>query len=161
MEALSSTVDAGVETAMEYKIETEYASGDVAARDGIINGIEQQMKTMRWPEKKTFDVHLAMEEGLVNAEKHGNQFDPAKKVKVSISLNDRELKVRIEDEGAGFDPSDVPDPTDIENLDRPCGRGVMLMNHYMDSVEYSSKGNIVDMTKQLVRQKAGAAMSGS
>lgn len=53
----------------------------------------------------------------------------------------------ISDEGPGFDPNDVPDPTDIENLERPCGRGLMLMRHYMTEVNYNSTGNSVRMKK--------------
>src|SRR5438132_1325023 len=60
--------------------------------------------------------------------------------------NDRR-EVRITDEGKGFDPSDVPDPTAIENLERPCGRGLMLMKHYMTEVEYNESGNSVSMAK--------------
>jgi serine/threonine-protein kinase RsbW len=55
--------------------------------------------------------------------------------------------VRITDEGPGFDPADVPDPTAVENLERPCGRGLMLMRHYMNEVAYSERGNTVTMSK--------------
>ena len=59
------------------------------------------------------------------------------------------FEVRITDEGPGFDPSDVPDPTDVENLERPCGRGLMLMRHYMTDVHYNARGNSVSMRKVL------------
>ena len=51
------------------------------------------------------------------------------------------------DSDIGFDPNDVPDPTDIENLERPCGRGLMLMRHYMTEVNYNAIGNSVRMKK--------------
>ena len=53
----------------------------------------------------------------------------------------------IADEGAGFDPCEVPDPTAPENLERPCGRGIMLMRHYMTTVAYNQRGNVVSMSK--------------
>ncbi|MBY0231382.1 MAG: ATP-binding protein [Gemmataceae bacterium] len=94
-----------------------------------------------------FSVRLALEEALVNAIKHGNQMDRAKKVSVGYRLVADRLEVRIADEGGGFDPADVPDPTAIENLDRPCGRGLMLMRHYMSEVAYSERGNEVALAK--------------
>ena len=53
----------------------------------------------------------------------------------------------ITDEGSGFDPLDVPDPTAVENLERPCGRGLMLMKHYMSEVDFNERGNSVRMAK--------------
>ena len=57
------------------------------------------------------------------------------------------FEFHIVDEGPGFDPNDLPDPTDIENLERPCGRGVMLIRHYMHEVEYFAPGNAVLMRR--------------
>ena len=55
------------------------------------------------------------------------------------------IKRAIADEGKGFDPCDVPDPTAPENLERPCGRGIMLMRHYMTTVAYNEHGNVVSV----------------
>jgi len=98
-------------------------------------------------DQEIFSVRLALEEALVNAIKHGNQMDRTKKVRISYRLLSGRLDVRITDEGPGFDPSDVPDPTAIENLERPCGRGLMLMRHYMTEVDYVGCGNTVTMSK--------------
>ena len=84
---------------------------------------------------------------LVNAIKHGNQFDRNKKVRIAYKVDRERFDVHISDEGCGFDPADVPDPTAIENLERPCGRGLMLMRYYMTEVNFSSSGNSVRMTK--------------
>ena len=54
----------------------------------------------------------------------------------------------VRDEGPGFDPSSLPDPTDPANLDRPCGRGMLLMRTFMDNVIYNDKGNEVTLFKQ-------------
>ena len=70
-----------------------------------------------------------------------------KKVFIKYTLDQDVFEIMISDEGPGFDPNDVPDPTDIENLERPCGRGLMLMRHYMTEVNYNSTGNSVRMKK--------------
>jgi anti-sigma regulatory factor (Ser/Thr protein kinase) len=101
-------------------------------------------------EKLIFEIRLALEEGLVNHCKHGNQMDPAKKVDVSAVIVDRTLVVNSKDEGEGFDPDDVPDPRDIENLERPCGRGLTLIETYTGirggSHEYLERGTRLKMT---------------
>ena len=96
-----------------------------------------------------FSIKLALEEALINAIKHGNQMDHTKKVRVLFRVAAGFFEVRVVDEGPGFDPGDVPDPTAVENLERPCGRGLMLMRHYMSEVCYSSSGNCVAMSKVL------------
>ena len=101
-----------------------------------------------WGEEDTFGVHLAVEEALMNAIKHGNQLDPKKSVKVDYRLNATLLEIHVEDEGPGFDPDDVPDPTLEENLELPSGRGLMLMRTFMGLVEFNDKGNAVAMTKE-------------
>jgi serine/threonine-protein kinase RsbW len=100
-----------------------------------------------------FSIKLALEEALINAIKHGNQMDRAKKVRVLYRVMVGFFEVRVMDEGTGFDPGDVPDPTAVENLERPCGRGLMLMRHYMTEVCYSSSGNSVAMSKVLRNSK--------
>jgi serine/threonine-protein kinase RsbW len=99
-------------------------------------------------ERECFGIKLALEEALVNAVKHGNRFDRNKKVYVAYRIADDLFTIRIRDEGPGFDPNDVPDPTLEENLERPCGRGLLLMRHYMNEVQYLGKGNEVLMWKR-------------
>ena len=94
-----------------------------------------------------FSIKLALEEALVNAIKHGNQLDPDKSVRVSYRITPDRFDVKITDEGPGFNPEDVPDPTAPENLERPCGRGLLLIRGFMTSVEYKGKGNVVAMSK--------------
>ena len=109
--------------------------------------VERLLQARKASDQEVFSVRLALEEALVNAIKHGNEMDRSKKVHVSYRFYGDRLEVRITDEGKGFDPADVPDPTAIENLERPCGRGLMLMRHYMTEVEYNSAGNSVSMAK--------------
>jgi serine/threonine-protein kinase RsbW len=95
-----------------------------------------------------FAIKLALEEALNNAIKHGNRMDPNRAVQVQFSVDGDRTEISIFDEGAGFDPSQVPDPTADENLEKPCGRGIMLMRAYMDEVRYNPRGNQVYMMKR-------------
>jgi len=120
---------------------------DTAEARRVQEEIEQRLLERRATDQEVFSVRLALEEALVNAIKHGNQLDRAKKVYISYRFLTDRFEIRITDEGAGFDPADVPDPTDVENLERPCGRGLMLMRHYMTEVNYNNTGNSVIMAK--------------
>jgi len=103
--------------------------------------------------RELFGIQTALEEALVNAIKHGNQYDRSRTVQIAYRLLPDRFEVRITDEGTGFDPNDVPDPTAIENLERPCGRGLMLMRHYMTEVTFNQCGNTVTMCKVLRNDK--------
>ena len=94
------------------------------------------------------DMQLALEEGLANAIKHGNKMDPNKQVTVECFINEDVVRVVIKDEGNGFDLNEVPDPTLPENLDKPSGRGVMLMKAFMDDVLYNDIGNQLTFIKR-------------
>ena len=104
-------------------------------------------KASIFDEREIFAVKLAVEEALVNAVKHGNQLDKDKSVRVVYHLNPNHFEIFITDQGPGFDPEDVPDPTAEENLERACGRGLFLMRHYMSHVQFLDKGNTIAMTK--------------
>jgi len=109
--------------------------------------IQRQLALHDWEEQDVFAVQLALEEALVNAIKHGNQLDADKCVRLACRLSQRRIRIEVTDEGPGFDPSEVPDPTAEENLEIPCGRGVMLIRSFMTSVTYNDKGNHVVMEK--------------
>ena len=106
------------------------------------------LKQHNWNRQDLFGVHLATEEALANAIRHGNGFDQSKQVHITCQLNPNHLVLEIADEGAGFDPACVPDCTDRQNLQRPGGRGIMLMRKYMSKVEYIEGGHRVVMEKQ-------------
>ena len=105
------------------------------------------LQRLSYSEQELFGVRLALEEALVNAIKHGNGMDPAKQVHVECQFDDDRVRIVIEDEGDGFDVSTVPDPTTDENLDKPGGRGIMLMRSFMSRVEYNERGNRLVMEK--------------
>ena len=85
-------------------------------------------------------------EGVNNAIVHGNKSIPDKLVAVEIHFSKNELKIKISDEGEGFRPQDVPDPTVPENIEALNGRGVFLMSRLADTIKFSKKGNAVTMT---------------
>ena len=113
----------------------------------IQDELEQSLQANRYGDTDIFHIKLSVEEALVNAIKHGNKFTPGKNVRVVYSIDPGEFHIRIEDEGAGFNPDEVPDPREDENIDRPCGRGVFIIKNFMTSVEYTRNGTIIVMSK--------------
>jgi serine/threonine-protein kinase RsbW len=95
----------------------------------------------------TYALKLALEEALVNAIKHGNRLDPSKKVQIEARVDAKQAEITIEDEGPGFDKAKVPDPTRDENLERCCGRGILLIESYMNSAEWTHGGRRLKMVK--------------
>lgn len=125
----------------------ECIPSDLAEGRRVQDDIEAVLHAAGYGDQDVFYIKLAMEEALVNAIKHGNQLDPSKKVCVSYTVTSERFDCRIVDEGPGFDPGEVPDPTLPENLDRPCGRGLFLIRRFMTDVTYHGKGNVVTMCR--------------
>ena len=94
-----------------------------------------------------FAIRLSMDEALANAIRHGNKKDETKKINLRYAIDPERVDIYITDEGDGFDPEKVPDPTTQENLEIPNGRGIMLMRAYMNKVEYNKKGNVLRIVK--------------
>jgi serine/threonine-protein kinase RsbW len=107
-------------------------------------------------EQIRFGIDLAIREAMVNAIRHGNQFDAAKQVTLSLETTPERLTIKIRDEGKGLDPATVPDPLAQENLCKGSGRGLLLMRTFMDRVEVAklSPGTEITLTKFL-RPAAG------
>ena len=106
------------------------------------------LENRAFSDRDVFGVRLALEEAIVNAIKHGNGMDPAKQVQIDCRFDDDGVRIVIEDEGPGFDVNSVPDPTAEENLDKPGGRGIMLMRSFMSHVEYNELGNQLVLEKR-------------
>jgi serine/threonine-protein kinase RsbW len=119
---------------------------DLEAARRVQEEIERLVRTA-FAEHEAFAIKMAVEEALVNAIKHGNQMDPEKTVRGNYVLGSERFEVRITDEGPGFNPDDVPDPTAPENLERPCGRGLLLIRYYMSSVTFQDNGRTIVMHK--------------
>ena len=130
---------------------------DTSAGQAVQERIIGLLETHQFPERDVFGVRLALEEALVNAIKHGNRMDPNKTVRVLCRFDGRMIHVEVEDQGAGFEIEDVPDPTADENLERPCGRGIMLMRAFMNLIEYNASGNQVTLQKVKTDESAESA----
>ncbi|MCE9605399.1 MAG: ATP-binding protein [Planctomycetia bacterium] len=129
-----------------WHLEESFPSRTAEAKR-ILESILARLEGENWFPHDIFGVHLALEEALVNAVKHGNRMDEAKSVHVECKLSPERLYIRIRDEGPGFKIDDVPDCTEEENLDKCSGRGIMLMRNFMSFVEYNDVGNMVTMEK--------------
>ncbi len=105
----------------------------------------------------TFAIKLALEEALTNAVKHGNCNDASKQLVVRYRVDPQRTIIGVRDEGCGFRPNQIPDPTRDENLERPNGRGIMLMNAYMTRVCFNEAGNEVWMLKENTRQRPASS----
>jgi serine/threonine-protein kinase RsbW len=123
----------------------------------VCGQILSKLKEHNFDEDDIFAVHLTLEEAFLNAVKHGNKMDPTKKVKVDYSVDSDKVEISITDEGDGFEPEAVDDPRFGTGLYEPGGRGLLLMDSYMDEVKYNEQGNSVYM----VRYKEKPPMTGS
>lgn len=99
-----------------------------------------------------FDIRLCIEEATLNAIEHGNKMNESLSVDVTFSIDDEKIEVSVTDEGAGFSHKKLPDPTKDNNILRSHGRGVFLVYKLMDKVEYSDKGNKVNLVKYFFRR---------
>ncbi len=142
----------------------ERLSSDLLEISALLRKIESGLQSKGWPEQAQFSIRMALEEALANAMKHGNwqnaeeptEEQRERRVEVTYSIVqtrpfemqkaggetgkrkevDMVFIAEIQDQGNGFDPSSVADPTAPDALEKPCGRGLMLMRHFMDDVEF-------------------------
>ncbi len=114
----------------------------------LLDELLRQLEAQHWARRDIFGVHLAVDEALVNAIRHGNQMDAAKQVRFCCWLSPHKVRVEVTDEGPGFDPDSLPDPTEPTRLHCPGGRGVLLMRAFMSRVEFHDRGNHVVLEKE-------------
>jgi serine/threonine-protein kinase RsbW len=93
--------------------------------------------------KLNLNLRVGVTEALANAMLYGNRCDPAKTVRIEVSLDPSRVVLDVIDQGPGFDPDAVPDPTLPSNLQRPGGRGLFLIRKLMDEVQFNDRGNAV------------------
>lgn len=91
------------------------------------------------------NILVAVTEAVTNAIQHGNKYNPKKNVNVVVKTNPQLIRFVIQDEGLGFDFANLPDPTDPQNLEKPHGRGIFLMQHLADNVSFKENGRIVEL----------------
>ncbi|MEC9093857.1 MAG: response regulator [Planctomycetota bacterium] len=149
-----------------------YLENDCSLIPLIVEHLQNHM--IGWDETDRLRIGVALDESLLNAMHHGNlevdsslrdegdgqdyrseiekrsAQDPFRKRKVQIhaELSADEIKVCVRDEGAGFQPNAVPDPTAAENLEKPSGRGLLLIRTFMTHVSHNEKGNEITMIKK-------------
>lgn len=92
------------------------------------------------------NIMVAVTESVNNAIKHGNSSDKSKNVNISLFIEEKSIKFVVEDQGLGFDPEGLPDPTLPENINKPDGRGIFLMRNLCDGLEFSDEGRTVEMS---------------
>jgi serine/threonine-protein kinase RsbW len=101
---------------------------------------------------------MALREALANAIKHGNKLSPSKRVHVHILVSPKEvLHITVEDEGEGFNPASLGDPTSPQNLLRESGRGVFYMRNFMDEVRFATAeggGTRIELVKRMNSRRA-------
>lgn len=115
-----------------------------AAEDEVLREVER----FGFRQEVAFAIRLALEEAITNAVKHGNRGDRSKRVRISYHVDNDKAEIRVADDGEGFDPAGIPDPTAPSRLALPNGRGIMLMRAYMDEVSYNGTGNEIRLLKR-------------
>lgn len=162
-------MDAWDRTATEFVLDN--SSATVTA---LVSYIRETLQLLKFSDQSTIiRTCVALTEALDNALYHGNlelsselrkgsgeawekavaerrQTSPYKdrSIEVRVELSRHEISVTIRDEGPGFDPSKLPDPTDPDNIENVCGRGVFLVRTFMDEVRYNDKGNEITLVKR-------------
>lgn len=122
--------------------------------------IESTLAQLDLADEDAHQIGISIREAVANAIKHGNQGDVSKLVKVEMSIENGDLLIRVHDQGVGFDVNGVPNPLEPENLLRRNGRGILLMNQFMDHIEYTfqpENGTVLEMRKALAVLRSNSA----
>lgn len=113
----------------------------------IMEEILEQLTGLGWDGRDFFGVQMALEESLTNAIRHGNKCDESKQVAVECKVAPKRFWLRVEDEGKGFKREAVADCTTEKGIEATGGRGMMLIEAYMTTVELNDRGNCITMEK--------------
>lgn len=117
----------------------------------VENAIDEVMNEIGITEENYGKILVSTLEAVNNAIMHGNRYEKNKIVDVEISYKNEKLKIKISDQGKGFVPEEVPDPTIPQNLESLNGRGIFLMSKLADEIKYSKRGNAVTMFFKNIR----------
>ena len=113
----------------------------------VVERFVQRVEVCGVSGSESLALRHGIHEAMVNAVLHGNGGDPSRHVRVAYGFCGNEVWIEVEDEGLGFRAERVPDPQTPQNAQRPAGRGLLMMNHFMNSVEYNDRGNRVTMRR--------------
>jgi len=115
--------------------------------------LDDSLERLQFDEDSRYWIGIAVREAVANAIKHGNRQDAGKQVDIGLRVVEDTVVIQVRDQGKGFDPSEVGNPLDPENLLKPDGRGIFYMNRFMDAIEYNfgtGGGTLVTMRKRMV-----------
>ncbi len=112
------------------------------------------------PRRLRLNLRVGLSEALANAMLYGNASDPSKRVKVEVAFQGSTITARVTDQGAGFDPCLVPDPTTPANLLKAEGRGIFLMRKLLDEVYFNDRGNSVTLVLRLPPDRDDGGVDG-
>ena len=126
------------------RIEAVFPSVSGAGAE-FVDMVVKELELRECSPQELFHAQLALDEAITNAIEHGNKFDPTKSVRVVADIDDSRALFSVQDEGPGFPFWDLPDPTQEENLDKPCGRGVFLIRNLMTNIHFNDVGNCLYM----------------
>lgn len=121
----------------------------LTAYHDFMQSVIDLLESFGWQHGDLFAIHMALEESISNAIRHGNKEDPAKRVAIDCQLSSERFWIRVCDEGPGFDPRKVPDCCDPDRLEVAGGRGLALMKAYMTQMVYNERGNCLTMEKRM------------
>lgn len=131
---------------------------DIHSIENVVEYVMSRCSTCsEHAQRLNLNFRVGLTEALSNAMLYGNAHDPSQRVLVEITMGDGRVQATVKDQGSGFDPSSIPDPTRPENLTRPCGRGLFLMRALMDEVRHNERGNEVTLVLKL---DSGGALEG-
>jgi len=111
---------------------------DLVARHSLAAGLP--------PRRVRFHLRTALAEALANAMRYGNRLDGAKRVEVRVEFTVEAVHLHVTDEGDGFDPAVIPDPTAPDRIEEEGGRGLFLIRSLVDEIRFNAKGNALCMT---------------
>jgi serine/threonine-protein kinase RsbW len=132
-------------------------SSHIGLIDLVHAASEMTAESVGFDADEALNVGLAVREAVINAMTHGNGRDPNLKVAVTLTSDERRLVAKVSDQGNGFDPDETPDPRDRANLLRKSGRGLLLMEAFVDKVTFRKRprgGTEVTMIKRLPAKNA-------
>jgi len=128
--------------AISHKIQLESNYQSLSAVEKFI---EEVCEENNIGEDNFGNILVAVTEAVNNAIQHGNRLDPTKKIEMEAETVGSAIQFKISDQGKGFDFSNIPDPTEPQNLEKPNGRGVFLMRNLADAVAFEENGRIVQL----------------
>ncbi len=130
---------------MQHTQETLYIRSEVSEISKVEKLIDELSASFSLHDDVYGKILLAVVEAVNNSIVHGNKLDSSKSVSIAYCIDEQSLEFSIQDEGKGFDIDIIPDPTKPENIEKTHGRGVFLMKHLADEIEFLNGGNTVKM----------------